>query len=66
MLILNIEDRGRVRVPEDSLNLDREAAAGEPGSERTRGERERRKNGEKRPETDRGRAQNFAQYDGEK
>ena len=46
--MLNIEDRGRALVPEDAL-----APAGEPGSERTRGEeRERRKNGEKRPERD--------------
>ena len=51
MLMLNIEDRGRARVPEDVLDPDPEAPAGEPGSERTRGaERERRKNGEKRPE----------------
>ena len=48
MFMLNIEDRGRALVPEDAL-----APAGEPGSERTRGEeRERRKNGEKRPERD--------------
>ena len=51
MFMLNIEDRGRARVPEDALDPAPEAPAGDPGSERTRGEeRERRKNGEKRPE----------------
>ena len=51
MFMLNIEDRGRARLPEDALEPGPEAPAGEPGSERTRGEeRERRKNGEKRPE----------------